>query len=207
MSAAHGEQVLLLEEHGQEGARSIEWWGMMFFIASEALIFANLIAAYLYLEIRDGSHVWSIAHLLDTWWLSGINTGILLISSAFMHMAGSGIRKGNQKQAIWGLVATIALGVTFLGGQAFEYSELFNRGFNLQAGTFGSAFFALTGFHGLHVTIGAIFLLICLIRTIRGDFTQKKHFALQAGEMYWHFVDVVWVFVFTVVYLVPLLRG
>ena len=207
MSATHGEQVLLLEEHGQEGERSINWWGMMFFIASEALIFANLIAAYLYLEIRDGSYIWSVKNLIDTWWLSVINTGILLISSAFMHMAGSGIRKGNHKQALWGLVATITLGVIFLSGQAFEYGELVNRSFTIQTGTFGSSFFTLTGFHGLHVTIGVIFLLICLIRTMRGDFTQKRHFALEAGEMYWHFFDVVWVFVFTVVYLVPLLRG
>src|SRR6476659_6492059 len=132
MSAAHGEQVLLLEEHGQPGARSMEWWGMIFFIASEALIFANLIAAYLYLEIRAGSHIWSIKHLLDTWWLAGINTGILLTSSVFMHMEGSGIRKGNQKQAIWGLVATIVLGLIFLGGQAFEYTELIDRNFTLQ---------------------------------------------------------------------------
>jgi heme/copper-type cytochrome/quinol oxidase subunit 3 len=207
MSATHGEQVLLLEEHGQEGARSINWWGMIFFIASEALIFANLIAAYLYLEIRDGSHIWSVKNLIDTWWLSIINTGILLISSAFVHMAGSGIRKGNRKQTLWGLAATITLGVIFLSGQAFEYGELVNRNFTLQTGTFGSSFFTLTGFHGLHVTVGVIFLLICLIRTMRGDFTQKKHFALEAGEMYWHFVDVVWIFVFTVVYLVPLLRG
>jgi heme/copper-type cytochrome/quinol oxidase subunit 3 len=97
--------------------------------------------------------------------------------------------------------------VIFLSGQAFEYSELVNRSFTLQTGTFGSSFFTLTGFHGLHVTIGVIFLLICLIRTMRGDFTQKRHFALEAGEIYWHFVDAVWVFVFTIVYLVPLLRG
>jgi heme/copper-type cytochrome/quinol oxidase subunit 3 len=207
MSIAHGEQVRILEEHGQEEGRSLEWWGMIFFIASESLIFANLIAAYLYLEIRDGSHIWSIKHLIDTWWLAGINTGILLTSSAFMHMAGSGMRKGNQKQAIWGLIGTIVLGTIFLGGQAFEYNELIARGFTLQSGTFGSAFFTLTGFHGLHVTIGVIFLLVCLVRTMRGHFTQKKHFALEAGEMYWHFVDVVWVFVFSIVYLLPLLRG
>ncbi len=92
-------------------------------------------------------------------------------------------------------------------GKLSNIGELVNRSFTLQTGTFGSSFFTLTGFHGLHVTVGVIFLLICLIRTIRGDFTQKRHFALEAGEMYWHFVDVVWVIVFTVVYLVPLLRG
>ncbi len=202
MNMTHGEQVRVLEEHGHEGGRGLNWWGMIFFIASEALIFANLIAAYLYLEIRSPDS-WRLANVL----FPGGNTIILLLSSVTMHYAALGIRKGKQRQMIIGLIATIVLGATFLGGQVYEYTNLFHEGFTITTKTFGSSFFTLTGFHGLHVTIGLIFLIICLIRALRGDFTQQKHFAFEAGEMYWHFVDGVWIFVFSTVYLLPFLLG
>lgn len=205
MSVAHGEQVRVLEDHGQESGRSMNWWGMAFFISSEALIFANLIAAYLYLEVRNsGGPIWRLDNVL----YPAINTVILLSSSATVHLAGSGIRKGNTKQLMLGLAGTIILALIFLSGQAFEYVTLITgpEHFTITSSIFGSAFFTLTGFHGLHVTIGAIFLTICLIRASRGHFSKEKHFAVEAAEMYWHFVDVVWVFVFTLVYIVPLLR-
>jgi heme/copper-type cytochrome/quinol oxidase subunit 3 len=212
MSAAHGEQVRVLEEHGIETTgRSPEWWGMMFFITSEALIFANLIAAYLYLEIRGNLGVrWATPWVLPNgdhldYVYPAFNTLILIISSGWMHLSGMASRKGNMKAAARWLILTIVFGVIFLGGQVYEYIGLYHGGFNLQYKAFGSAFFLLTGFHGLHVTIGATFLLILLIRTMRGDFTAKKRFALEAGEMYWHFVDIVWVVVFSTVYLLPLL--
>jgi cytochrome c oxidase subunit 3 len=205
MSAAHGEQVRILEEHGEEGGRSINWWGMIFFIASEALIFANFIASYLYLEIRSGRWVLPDGQQLN-WRFSGVNTLILLASSGTAMLANAGLIKGNRRQMIGWLVGTIILGLTFLSGQLYEYTDLFNGHFTIQTGVFGSAFFTLTGFHGLHVTIGVIFLTIVLIRAIRGDFTAKKHFAFQAGEMYWHFVDLVWVVVYSTVYLLPLLN-
>ncbi|HTI14123.1 MAG TPA: heme-copper oxidase subunit III [Dictyobacter sp.] len=203
MSAAHGEQIRVFEEHGAQPGRSMEWWGMIFFICSEALIFANFIAAYLYLEIRSGTS-WGFAG----WPNSLVNTLFLLASSATMHWGCSGLRKGDMRRLMLGLAATIVLGLIFLGGQVFEYFGLIvNEHFTLGTGTKGSAFFTLTGFHGLHVTIGIIFMVVCLIRTGLGHFTPKKHFAIQAVEMYWHFVDIVWVFVFTIVYLLPLLAG
>lgn len=202
MSIAHGEQVRAEEEHGELTGRGINWWGMIFFISSEALIFANLIAAYLYLEIRNGS--WQLPTDL-TYPL--INTFILLGSSIPIRVAGAGIARGNQRNLKLGLSLTILMGAAFLGGQVYEYSNLFGQHFTPQATIFGSSFFTLTGFHGLHVTIGLIFLIIVLLRALRGDFTAKKHWAAQAGEMYWHFVDGVWVFVFSLVYLLPLLRG
>lgn len=204
MSTAHGEQVRVLEEHGQESGRSLNWWGMVFFIASEALIFANLIAAFLYLEIRNGGAGWK----LDFSWIPFVATIILFSSSYFVHMAGTGIRKGNQKQLFWGLAGTIILGLSFLTLQGIEYVTLITgpEHFTISKDIFGSAFFMLTGFHGLHVMVGAIFLIVCLVRATRGHFTKEKHFAVEAAEMYWHFVDVVWVFVFTLVYLVPLVR-
>jgi cytochrome c oxidase subunit III len=202
MSVAHGEQITTLEEHGESGGRGINWWGMIFFIASEALIFANIIASYLYLEIRNGS--WQLPTEV-TYPL--INTFILLGSSIPVRIAGAGIAKGNQRNLKLGIFLTIFMGAAFLGGQVYEYSGLFGKNFTPQSTVFGSSFFTLTGFHGLHVTVGLIFLLICFLRSLRGDFTAKKHWAVQAGEMYWHFVDGVWVVVFSVVYLLPLIRG
>jgi cytochrome c oxidase subunit III len=202
MNVAHGEQIRTLEEHGEAPGRSINWWGMIFFIASEALIFANIIAAFLYLEIRNGS--W---HLPTEMTYPLINTFILLGSSIPIRFAGRGITQGNQRNFKLFLFLTILMGAAFLGGQLYEYSGLFGNHFTPQASIFGSSFFTLTGFHGLHVTIGLIFLLIVLLRGLRGDFTAKKHWAAQAGEMYWHFVDGVWVVVFTLVYLLPLIRG
>lgn len=203
MSVAHGEQMEVLEEgHGTGKGRTMEWWGMILFIASEALIFANFIAAYLYLEIRNWN---TLAFRLPTeLTFPLINTIILICSSFPAHFAGRGIAKGNQRQLKIGLALTILMGAIFLGGQVFEYTGLFGENFTLDKNIFGSAFFTLTGFHGLHVTIGALFLFICLIRAMRGDFTAKKHFAVQAAEMYWHFVDIVWIVVFSLIYLAPL---
>jgi cytochrome c oxidase subunit 3 len=202
MSVAHGEQVGTIDEHGQEGGRSINWWGMIFFISSEALIFANFIAAYLYLEIRNGN--WQLPSEI-TYPL--INTFILLASSFPARFAGAAIVKGNQRNLKIGLFFTALMGAAFLGGQVYEYTGLFGNQFTPSKTIFGSSFFMLTGFHGLHVTVGVIFLVICLLRSLRGDFTAKNHFAVQAAEMYWHFVDGVWVVVFSLVYLLPLIRG
>jgi heme/copper-type cytochrome/quinol oxidase subunit 3 len=203
MSVAHSGQVLVMEEHGQEGEHGLNWWGMMFFLSSEALIFANFIAAYLYLEIQNLPKLggWRLEDVLTPL----IFTIVLISSSGTVHLAGMAIRKGNMRAyAVW-LALTIVLGVVFLGGQGREYITLGHEGFTLSSSIFGSNFFTLTGFHGLHVSIGVLFLIIVLIRSLRGDFTQHKHFAAIAAELYWHFVDVVWIFVFTLVYLVPLL--
>ncbi len=203
MSIAHGEQTTTVEEHGESGGRGINWWGMIFFIASEALIFANIIASFLYLEIRNGS--W---HVPTELLVPLINTCILLGSSFPIHyLAGRGIARGNQRNLKLGLFLTILMGAIFLGGQLYEYSGLFGNNFTPQASVFAGSFFTLTGFHGLHVTVGLIFLTIVLLRALHGDFTAKKHWGVQAGEMYWHFVDGVWVVVFSTVYLLPLIRG
>lgn len=200
-----GQVMAAVTEH-QVAGRDINWWGMIFFIASEALIFANLIASYLYLEIRGGSWRLPNGDQLD-WRYPLVNTFILLLSSVPVRFAGAGIAKGNRRNLVIGLTGTIILGVIFLGGQIYEYGSLFGQNFTPQTQAFGSAFFTLTGFHGLHVTIGVIFLLIMLIRSLRGDFTAKNHFGVQAAEMYWHFVDIVWVIVFSTVYLLPLIQG
>lgn len=205
MSTVQGEPITAVAEH-EVAERSLGWWGMIFFIASEALIFANLIAAYLYLEIRKGSWTLPSGERLDIVY-PAINTVILLSSSIPAILARRGISHGNRRQLVLGLLGAMILGSIFLGGQVYEYTNLFAQNFNPQYQTFGSSFFTLTGFHGLHVTVGIIFLLIVFIRSLRGDFSPKRYFGVEAAEMYWHFVDLVWVFVFSTVYLLPLIRG
>ena len=214
MSVARGEQLMVLEEHEEEGGRSINWWGMIFFITSEALIFANLIASYLYLEIRQGAGAWTLPngdHLLGPDIYTGIlilNTVILFSSSIPARLFGRALAKGDQGRMALYLILTAIMGSIFVALQfGVEYPHLVASGLNPQANIFGSAFFTLTGFHGLHVTVGVIFLLICWLRALRGDFAGKRHFAVEAAEMYWHFVDGVWVAVFSVVYLLPLILG
>ncbi len=203
MSTVHGEPITGAAEH-KVAERDINWWGMIFFISSEALIFANLIAAYLYLEIRNGAYRLPSGDRLDVIYPL-INTVILLSSSIPARFAGNSLHKGNMRNVALGFIGSFILGAIFLGGQAYEYTNLFAQNFNPTYKTFGSSFFTLTGFHGLHVTVGLIFLLIVIIRTVRGDFTARRHFGIQAAEMYWHFVDFVWIAVFSTVYLLPLI--
>jgi heme/copper-type cytochrome/quinol oxidase subunit 3 len=204
MSIAYTGNVSVSGEHDELGGRGINWWGMAFFIASEALIFANLIASYLYLEIRNQNQVWKppVDYIIPI-----IGTVLLLGSSIPIRFAGNAITKGNQRNLRLGLIATITMGALFLVGLAIEYTgAIFNENFTPSSSVQGSCFFALTGLHASHVIVGLIFLSVLLMRSLRGDFTVKNHWAIVAGEMYWHFVDGVWVFVLTVVYLLPLIR-
>lgn len=177
--------------------RSITWWGVLAMISSEVIFFANLIIAYLYLRVRAGQWppegIEPLELLLPT-----INTCILLSSAIPMHGAHLAIRRGDRKGMQIGLLLTIILGSIFMLGQAWEYTH---APFSIKTGTFGATFFTLTGFHGLHVFVGIIILTICLIRSLRGNFTQSHHFAVEAGTMYWHFVDAVWIILFGVLYL------
>ncbi len=185
-------------EEGKAPGRGLGWYGMIFFIASEAVFFANLIAAYLYLRVRAGA--WPPAgsgHVEVDKVLAGVNTIILLSSSFPMHYAARSISKGNKRGLTLGLLGTIVLGATFLSIQAYEYAT---NGFGPSSGIFGSVFYTLTGFHGAHVTAGLLFLLVCFFRSLRGDFSKDRHFAVNAAEMYWHFVDVVWIFLVTLLY-------
>jgi heme/copper-type cytochrome/quinol oxidase subunit 3 len=207
MSAVQGEQQLQHAEHVEQG-RSMVWWGMIFFITSEALIFANLIAAYLYLEIRGNQTdmPWLLPngeHLPP--WVPAIASVFLFSSSFTLFPVMRNIKRGNWNRVVLWIGISIFLGLCFLSGQAYEYTILLTQeNFNIGTNAFGSAFFTLTGFHGLHVIIGLIFLLIVALRAKRGHFTPQKHFGIQAAEYYWHFVDIVWIFVLSNVYLLPL---
>ena len=138
---------------------------------------------------------------MGAWGIPAINTLILLSSGVTVTWAHWGLKKGDRTQLILGLMATVVLGFLFLGLQAYEYSHAYHElNLTLGSGIYGTTFYMLTGFHGLHVTLGATMLLVILIRSMKGHFTNEHHFAFEAVAWYWHFVDVVWLGLFVFVY-------
>jgi cytochrome c oxidase subunit 3 len=173
---------------------------MALFIASEAAIFASFFAAIFY--ARHHAAVWPPAGMPHFELLvPAVNTGILLSSSVTLHFGHEALMRGRRDGLIAGMLMTIFLGAIFLCGQAYEYGFLNGGAFNIRSGIFGTTFFMLTGFHGLHVLIGIIFLNVVYGAVLRGRITPEQHFPLRAASWYWHFVDAVWIFVFTIVYL------
>jgi cytochrome c oxidase subunit 3 len=139
--------------------------------------------------------------MIGAWGLPAINTAILLLSGVTITIAHHALKDGNRSLLNWGLFATFALGFIFMGVQAYEYVHLYNDlNLTLATGIYGSTFFMLTGFHGLHVTLGAIMLVVIWLRCLQGHFTPERHFAFEAVAWYWHFVDVVWLGLFIFVY-------
>ncbi len=134
----------------------------------------------------------------DPWGLPLVNTLVLLTSGATVTWAHHALLQNNRSQLIIGLVLTVLLGAAFTGLQAYEYGH---AAFSFGGHTYGSTFFMATGFHGAHVIIGTIFLLVCLFRAMAGHFSPKQHFGFEAAAWYWHFVDVVWLFLFACIYV------
>ena len=138
---------------------------------------------------------------MGAWGIPAINTLILLTSGVTLTWAHWGLLKSNRTQLTLGLIATIALGALFLALQFYEYHHAYSEmNLKLSTGIYGSTFYMLTGFHGMHVTVGATMLIVMLFRVLAGHFKPDHHFAFEAVAWYWHFVDVVWLFLFVVVY-------
>ena len=204
--------------------------GMSWFIFSEVMFFAAFFGALYYARafsvpwlLGEGSgaathtylwpdftEIWPTngpANLGESdfhmgWWpLPFINTVILLTSGLTVTWAHHAIKEQNRKQIIIGLFLTVLLGYIFVFLQGLEYVHAYNEGMKLSSGIYGSTFFMLTGFHGLHVTLGAIMLTVMLFRAMAGHFTPERHFAFEASAWYWHFVDVVWLGLFIFVYI------
>ncbi len=178
-------------------------YGMALFIASEVMFFMAWFWAYFNASLfptEAMGGVWPPEGIqtFDPWHLPLVNTLILLTSSTTVTWAHHAVREGNQKSAVQGLIVTVLLGAIFTCVQAYEYAH---ASFEFTSGIYGSTFFMATGFHGLHVMIGTIFLLVCLIRTAKGHFKPDHHFGLEAAAWYWHFVDVVWLFLFCFIYV------
>ena len=188
------------EEHHKPGGISSSLLGMVLFIASEVMFFGGLFGAYF--TIRSAATQWppeGTPHL-ETWYAAGLTT-ILVTSSVTMQFGVWAIRKNDQRRLILWLAVSLILGALFLAGQAYEYSTLIEEGMTLSSGVFGSTFYTLTGFHGAHVAGGAAFILIVLLRARSGQFTARYHDTVEMASYYSHFVDVVWLGLFSTIYL------
>jgi len=201
-------------------------YGMVLFIASEIMFFAAFFWMFFEMAIfneartvvpevgnwADTATAWSTwppqgIETLDAWSLPLLNTVILLLSGTTVTWAHHALQVGDRGAAKLALGITVALGVLFTAVQAYEYYHILHENlfFNdnaLNSGLYGSVFFMATGFHGFHVLVGTIFLIVCLLRLMAGQFTPEKHFGFEAAAWYWHFVDVVWLFLFAFVYVV-----
>jgi heme/copper-type cytochrome/quinol oxidase subunit 3 len=171
--------------------------GMWLFLASEVMLFSSLIGSFLNMKWRSpagANHVLNIP-------ITALNTFILIVSSTAVVMALAAIQDGDRKKLRNLLIATWFLGVTFLGIQINEYRVLFGKGLSPSSSLFGSGFYALTGLHGLHVLIGVLWLSGLIVLTLRGRLAATRAILVEVFGLYWHFVDVVWIILFTIVYL------
>jgi len=182
---------------------------MWVFLASDCMFFGSLIATYLIYRGRAeelflaGQGSGPLPHeILDIPYTS-ISAFVLLMSSLTMVLALAAVQKGNIRGTRVWLLCTALLGAIFMGGQYFEFTEFKHEGLGLTTNMFGSTFFTLTGFHGFHVTLGVIMLLSLVMLSMRGGVTQDDAINVEVIGLYWHFVDIVWIVIFTLVYLIP----
>jgi cytochrome c oxidase subunit 3 len=193
--------------HDQRGGISNVVLGMLLFITSEVMFFAGLFAAYF--NVRANAPQWppinaetQEAFHLEILPLVGPATVLLILSSFTCQLAVWAIRRNDRTAFIRNIAVTFVIGVVFLLMQATDYVLLYGEGITLSAGPFGTTYFTLTGFHGAHVFGGAIMLFV-LYRGLAGQFSARHHDAVEAVSLYWHFVDVVWILLFSLLYLLP----
>ncbi len=189
------------EEHPPEAHHSSrvdkQLLGILLFLVSEAMLFGSFFTAYFFVRVVAGAE-WVPDPFEFPKAVAGMNTVILVSSSFTMHYALHSIKRGNRRGLKAGLVVTLMLGAVFLFTQVNEY---FKAGFSIHDGAFASVFYGLTGLHGLHVFIGLTLLTIMSVRAFRGHFSPEAHMGVETAGIYWHFVDVMWIIVFTTVYL------
>ena len=175
-------------------------YGMLLFIASEVMFFSAFFWAFFNASLFPMGGIWPPegVHPFDPFQLPLLNTLILLTSGVTVTWAHHALREGDRKGMLQGLGLTILLGLTFTSVQAYEYAH---AAFGFRDGIYSSTFFMATGFHGAHVIIGTIFLIVCWVRGYLGHFKPDHHFGFEAAAWYWHFVDVVWLFLFVCIYI------
>jgi len=178
---------------------SNEKLGMWVFLSSECLLFGGLISTYLLLQDRSVSGP-TPEEIFDIPFTS-MSSFVLLMSSLTMVLAVSAITRGDQSRNRLWLTTTALLGAIFIGGQIYEFTAFYREGLGFTTNIFGSAFYTLTGFHGVHVTVGILMLLSLVGLSLRGQLGQDRAETVEIIGLYWHFVDVVWIVIFTVVYL------
>jgi cytochrome c oxidase subunit 3 len=172
--------------------------GILLFIISEAMLFGSFFTAYFFVRVVQNAPVWPPEPFDFPVAVAGMNTAILVTSSFTMHYALRSIKRGNRVGLQVGLAVTFLMGAVFLGTQINEY---FKAGFAISDGAFASVFYGLTGLHGAHVFVGLTLLGISNMRTLRGHFTPDAHMGVECTGIYWHFVDIMWIIVYTTVYL------
>lgn len=199
--------------HAEPGMRVYnQKLGMWVFLTSEVMFFTGLIGAYLILRSNPGVE-WALPGEVLNVPLTAFNTFILICSSVTMVKAFAAIESGDQKGLRLYLVATVVLGALFVGVQGFEYYKLIEEGFLPHCGEelaalvpschlYGSTFYTMTGFHGTHVSIGVLCMIWVTVKAFRGKYTQGDHGGVEVIGLYWHFVDLVWILLFTIVYLI-----
>jgi len=174
--------------------------GFLFFLISDVIVFSSFIYGYIYL--RSTVMRWPPPGIEPAaLYMAGVNSIVLFGSGATMHYAMEFFKHGDKRKFVGFMIATVILGLGFLGGQAFEYFNLLHAGTTWPSSIYGASFFTLTGLHGFHVFIGVVFLITVLIQTLRGTYTETRYFGLTAAALYWHFVDVIWVALFSLLYV------
>ena len=187
-------------EHDTNTGISNTKLGMWLFLASECLLFGGLITTYiLYKHPLEGPTSTEIFDIPFT----STSSFVLLMSSLTMVLAVSAIERGDHHRLRVWTAATAALGATFIAGQVYEFTVFYREGLGFTTSRFSSAFYTLTGFHGVHVTIGIIMLLSLLFLSLRGKLPEHRSETVEIVGLYWHFVDIVWIVIFAVVYLIP----
>ncbi len=205
---------VIREAHQGDHTRVVQLhmrYGMIMFIASEVMFFVawfwaffdaslfyNEAAQFARVEATGGHWPPDGMEVFDPWHLPLLNTLILLTSGTTVTWAHHALLHNDRRGLKWGLWLTILLGLLFTAVQAYEYAV---APFDFAGSIYGATFFMATGFHGFHVIIGTIFLIVCLVRVYLGHFTPEQHFGFEAAAWYWHFVDVVWLFLFTCIYV------
>ncbi len=201
-SLAHEEPVTPAPEHhhATNTGLSNEKLAMWAFLGSECLLFGALISTYFLYRGRSISG--PTTEIYDIPYTS-VSSFVLLMSSLTMVLALAAIQRGDYRRLRVWLLATALLGASFIAGQVYEFTSFIREGLTIKTNLFGSSFFVLTGFHGVHVTLGIVMLLSLWNLSLRGSLTQERSEVVEIAGLYWHFVDVVWIVIFTVVYLIP----
>ena len=193
-SHAHAAHPPAAHQSSRVDARTL---GMFLFIASEVMLFGSFFTAYFFIRVVN-HEPWPPPPFHLPVFVAFVNTAILVTSSFTMHWALQSIKRGNRAGLQAGLALTSLMGLTFLLTQLLEYARI---GFTPHDTAFGTVFFCLTGLHGAHVFVGLSILLFMTIRAFRGHFSPEHHHGVEIGGIYWHFVDVMWIIVFTTVYI------
>jgi heme/copper-type cytochrome/quinol oxidase subunit 3 len=196
---------VVVDEHYTSTGLSSTKLAMWLFLASECLLFGGLITAYMLyrgasLKGPYPQDVFDIGY-------TSVSSFVLLASSLTMVLAhNAALDKDYPRMRLW-LLGTALLGLTFVGGQVYEFTAFYREGLSISTNLFGTTFYTLTGFHGVHVTVGILMLLILVVLSWRGSLSDDPAFPVEMVGLYWHFVDIVWIVIFTLVYLIPSPQG